>query len=292
MSPEDTTSSSRAVSGAALVLVGATLIQWSAAVVQPVFHAIGPSASSAWRFFLGAVVLVAFTRPRLRAWTRRQWMGALALGFSIAFMNMCFYQAIARIPLGGAVAIEYLGPFLVAALAKRSLRHFTFVLLAGLGVVALARPGGGLTLAGSLFAAGSGVGWAAYAYAAHRVGETTKGFGGLAVSMSIASVLTLPWSLGSAATLTSHPYLFTRILIVAVMATVLGFGAELMALRRLKPPVVSVLLALDPAVAFTIGGLLLSQAVTRWDVVGLVCVVIAGVGVTFDASRGEIGVAR
>jgi inner membrane transporter RhtA len=219
-------------------------------------------------------------------------MGALALGFSIAFMSMCFYQAIARIPLGGAVAIEYLGPFLVAALAKRSLRHFTFVLLAGLGVVALARPGGGLTLAGSLFAAGSGVGWAAYAYAAHRVGETTKGFGGLAVSMSIASVLTLPWSLGSAATLTSHPYLFTRILIVALMATVLGFGAELMALRRLKPPVVSVLLALDPAVAFTIGGLLLSQAVTRWDVVGLVCVVIAGVGVTFDASRGEIGVAR
>jgi inner membrane transporter RhtA len=147
-------------------------------------------------------------------------------------------------------------------------------------------------LAGSLFAAGSGVGWAAYAYAAHRVGETTKGFGGLAVSMSIASVLTLPWSLGSVATLTSHPYLFTRILIVAVMATVLGFGAELLALRRLKPPVVSVLLALDPAVAFTIGGLLLSQAVTRWDVVGLVCVVIAGVGVTFDASRGEIGVAR
>jgi len=292
LSNPSTTTSNRAVSGAALVLLGATLIQWSAAVVQPVFRSIGPSASSAWRFLLGAIVLVAFTRPRVRRWQRRQWMGALSLGVSIAFMNMCFYQAIARIPLGGAVAIEYLGPFLVAALAKRTFRHLSFVLLAGLGVVALARPGGGLTLVGSLFAAGSGVGWAAYAYAAHRVGETTKGFGGLAVSMSIASVLTLPFSLGSAVALTSHPYLFTRILIVAVMATVLGFGAELMALRRLKPPVVSVLLALDPAVAFAIGGLLLSQSVTQWDVVGLICVVVAGVGVTLDASRGEMGLAR
>ncbi len=93
-------------------------------------------------------------------------------------MNLCFYQALARIPLGGAVAIEYLGPFMVAALGKRSWRHFALVVLAGLGVLALARPGGGLTSIGTLFAVGSGVGWAAYAFASHRVGGMHDGLPG------------------------------------------------------------------------------------------------------------------
>ena len=271
------------------MILGATLIQWSAAVVMPVFHVIGPSASSAWRLLLGAVVLLAFTRPPLLSWTRPQWVAALALGVSVAFMNQCFYQAIARIPLGGAVAIEYLGPLLVAAFSKRSWRHLSLVLLAGAGVVALARPGDGLTVVGVLFAAGSGLGWAAYAFASHRVGRSTTGFGGLAVSMGVAALLTLPLSLGATRSLVHDPAIFGRVLIVAVMAIVLGFGAELQALRRLTPSVVSVLLALDPAVAFVIGWLLLHQAVTGWDLVGLTCVVVAGVGVTYDVV-GDLGV--
>lgn len=282
----------RALSGAGFVLLGAVVIQWSAAVVTPLFRVIGPSASSAWRFLLGAAVLLFLTRPPLRTWTRAQWTAAAALGLSTALMNQCFYQAIDRIPLGGAVAIEYLGPFLVAALTRRSRRHYVFVVLAGLGVVALTRPGGGLTLVGILFAAGSGVGWAAYAFSAHRVGGTTPGFGGLAVAMAISSLVTLPWALGSAPTLLTHPSLLTRMVLVALMATVVGFGAELQALRRLRPAVVSVLLALDPAVAFAIGWLLLAQSVTGWDAVGLGCVMVAGAGVTYDAAREEREVAR
>ncbi len=285
MSPEVTRR--RALAGAGFVLLGAALIQWSAALVKPVFVAVGPSAASAWRFALGAVVLVVLTRPRLRQWNRTQWLGVAALGTSTAFMNLCFYQALARIPLGGAVAIEYLGPFMVAALGKRSWRHLALVGLAGLGVLALARPGGGLTLVGTLFAVGSGVGWAAYAFASHRVGGVTTGFQGLAMSMSIATVLTLPFSIGSAHVILSHPFLLGRISIVAMMATVLGFGAELQALRRLRPSIVSVLLALDPAVAFAFGWMLLHQAITLWDAVGLVCVVAAGVGVTYDAAQAE-----
>lgn len=279
----------QALAGTGFLLLGAVLIQWSAALVTPIFREIGPSASSAWRFLLGALVLLAFTRPRLLTWTRDQWLGALALGLSVAFMNQCFYQAIARVPLGGAVAIEYLGPLLVAAFSKRSWRHLSLVLLAGLGVVALARPGGGLTVVGVLFAAGSGLGWAAYAFASHRVGGSTKGFGGLAVSMGVAALVTLPFSLGQSRAVVHDPAIFARLLVVAVMAIVLGFGAELQALRRLTPAVVSVLLTLDPAVAFVVGWLLLGQSVTGWDLVGLACVGVAGVGVTYDAV-GELGV--
>ena len=274
------------------MLLGATLMPWSAAVVTPVFSVIGPSATSAWRFLLGAVVLMVVTRPRLRSWTRRQWLGALFLGVSVAFMNQCFYQSIARIPLGGAVAIEYLGPFLVAALGKRTPRHLAFVVLAALGVMALARPGGGLTMVGMLLAGGSGAGWAAYAFASHRVGGATTGFGGLAVAMSIATVLTFPLSLDASHVVLAHPYLVGRILVVAVMSIVLGFAAEMQALRRIKPSIASVLFALNPAVAFIIGWLLLRQVITPWDFVGMTCVVIAGVGVTYDAARGDLAAAR
>jgi inner membrane transporter RhtA len=273
--------------GAGFMVLGAGLIQWSAAIVTHVFGAIGPSAPSAWRFLLGAAVLMVFTRPRLGSWSRHQWTGAVALGASVAFMNLCFYQAIARIPLGAAVAIEYLGPFLVSALSKRSARHYAFVLLAGLGVLAIARPGGGLAMTGILYAAGSGLGWAAYVFAAHKVGGQAEGFGGLAVSMSIAALLSLPFALNSSAFVLSHHTVLVRLALVAVMSIVLGFGCEMQALRRLKPSTAGVLFALDPAVAFIIGLLILSQTIHPWDLVGMCCVVVAGAGVTIDAANAE-----
>lgn len=272
------------------MLLGAVSLQWTAAIVIPAFHVIGPSATSAWRFLLGALVLLALTRPSVRHWTKRQWMGALALGATVAVMNQCFYQAISRIHLGSAVAIEYLGPFCVAAFGKRSPRHLALVALAGIGVVALTRPGDGLNVVGVLFAAGAALGWATYIFASRRVGGTTSGFGGLAVSMSIAAVLTLPLSLGSTARLVDDPELLLRLFIVAVVAIVLGFGAELQGLRRLKPSIAGVLLSGETAVAFVLGWLLLHQAIRLWDILGLSCVVLAGAGVTLDStvSEGEL----
>lgn len=270
------------------MLLGATAIQWSAALVKPAFKVIGPAASSSWRFFFGAVILLVLTRPHVRQWKARQWWGAIILGATVALMNQSFYQAIARIPLGAAVAIEYMGPFLVAALAKRSLRHFAFVALAALGVLALCRPGGGITFYGALFAGVAGASWATYTFASHRVGGDTQGFGGLAVAMAVAAILTLPFGVGEAHVVWSHPSLLARLVLVGLMATVLGFGFEMQALRHLKPSIVSVLLALDPAVAFVIGVLLLDQRVSAWDLVGLVCVVAAGIGVTYDSAKEDL----
>ncbi len=277
----------RTVAGVAFVLAGATTIQWSAAIVTPGLGAIGPSAATAWRYLFGAVVLVAMTRPRLRGWTRSQWWGAAALGASTAVMSFCFYQAIARIALGSAVAIEYLGPFLVAALGRRTPRHLALVAVAALGVVALARTGGGVTLTGGLFALGSGAGWAGYAFASHRVGRTTEGFQGLAVAMALSALLTFPFAIASFSRLFGHAELAGRMALVGLMSIVLGFALEMQALRRIRPAVVSVVIALDPAVAFVIGWALLGQAITTWDLVGLACVVAAGIGVTYDAASSD-----
>lgn len=281
----------QALAGGGFIIVGAIFIQWSVAIVSPVFHLVGASAASAWRFDFGALVLVVIARPRVRAWSRRQWGGVVVLGVATAFMNQCFYQSIARIPLGTAVAIEYLGPFLVAALGKRTLRHFAFLILGAVGVVFLTRPGGGINLVGMLFAGGSGLGWAIYALASHRVGGATKGFSGLAVAMSISGLVTLPFAIGSAPALFTSASSVARIATTAVMAIVVGFGAEMQALRRVKPSIVSVLLALDPAVAFAVGFFLLGQRITAFDAVGLVCVVAAGLGVTTDVVESDVGLA-
>jgi inner membrane transporter RhtA len=110
--------------------------------------------------------------------------------------------------------------------------------------------------------------------------------------MGVAALLTLPFGLGAAHVVVGHPYLLGRLLLVGVMATVLGYGFEMQALRNLEPSIVSVLWALEPAVAFLLGWILLHQMVTVWDLAGLVCVVIAGIGVTYDAANEDLNCRR
>ena len=253
-----------------MIILGATSIQWSAAIVQPAFAPLGPVATSAWRFLLGAVILLLATRPSLGAWRRAQWRAAIILGVTVAFMNVCFYQAIARIPLGSAVTIEFLGPLCVAVFGRRSARHVAFAGLAALGVVLLAHPGGGVTLVGGLFALGSGLGWGGYVFAAARVGGATSGFGGLAVSMGVSALVTLPWALAQAPDVIQHPALGARLSLVALMSIVLGFAAELQALRRLSPAAAGVLMSLDPAIALIIGAAVLHERTTPWTILGSV----------------------
>ena len=269
-----------------MILLGATLIQVSASIVMPLIKQIGGAAASGWRFLLGAVVLLLVFRPRVRTWSRDRWVGAVLFGLAAAVMNQAFFQAIDRLNLGTAVAIEYLGPFLVAALGRKSWRHGLFVLLAALGVMALTRPFGvAPSITGILFAALAGAGWAGYAFASHRVGGDSAGFDGLTVSMCFGAVFTLPMTISSVPVMTAHPSMLLRMLVVAVMATALGFGAEMQALRILPPVLASVLLALDPAVALVVGLVGLHQRVVLWDALGILLVVLAGIGVTMDAAE-------
>ncbi len=274
------------------MLLGASIMQWSAAIATALFAVMAPSATSAWRLLLGAVMLVAFVRPDVRGWSRHQWLWSVVLGLSITVMNQGFYQAIARIPLGAAVAIEYLGPFLLAAFGRRSARHLAFVALAGAGVLAIARPGGGLNFWGVVFAASAALGWGVYVLAAHHVGAQATGFAGLAVAMVVSAVLTLPLSLGSSVYVFSHPASLVRLSIVALMAIVLGYAFELQGLRRIRPAVAGVISAFDPAMAFAIGFVLLSQHISVLDALGMAGVVIAGAGVTYDAASADAVVAQ
>lgn len=269
--------------GAALVLGGAISIQSAAAIAVGVFHPIGAAAASGFRFALGAIVLVVVVRPRLRGRTKEGWLGIGAFGLAAACMNLCFFQALARLPLGTAVSIEFLGPFALAVVAGSGRRHAVYAFGGLAGVVLLARPGGGATLLGVLFAAGAAVGWAGYTLASKRLGSVTEGVGGLGLALCVAAVLTLPFSVPAIHELTWS--LLGRLSAMSVLGVVVGFALELLALRRLEAAHVAVLLSLNPAVAFAVGWLALGQHVRLTALLGGLLVVAAGIGVTSDARR-------
>jgi inner membrane transporter RhtA len=269
--------------GAGCVLAGATSIQSSAAIALPAFAVIGAAASSGLRFLLGATILLLVARPSVRGFDRAAWGGVVAVGVAVAAMNVCFFQAVARLPLGTAVSIEFLGPFTLAVVAGSGRRHALYAAVGLLGVVLLARPGGGMTLLGATFALLAAAGWAGYTLASKRLGALTRGVDGLALALGVAAVLTFPLTVGAFPSLTWS--LLVRLAAVALLGVVVGFALELAALRRLSSAQVAVLFSLNPAVAFAVGWLVLGQHVGVAALCGGLCVVAASIGVTSDARR-------
>lgn len=279
-----TTRSGRdATVGGGCVLAAATSIQTSAAVGLPAFAVIGAAAASGFRFLLGAVLLVVAVRPSVRGRGREGWLGVVAFGVAAAAMNLCFFQAVARLPLGTAVSIEFLGPFALAVVAGTGRRHALFAALGLAGVVCLARPGGGVTLVGALFALGAAVGWASYVLASRRLGSVTSGVDGLALALCVSAVLLFGFAAPVLHELTWS--LLARLATMALLGVVVGFALELAALRRMDAATVAVLFSLNPAIAFVVGWLGLRQHVGATVLVGGLLVVAASIGVTADARR-------
>jgi inner membrane transporter RhtA len=154
------------------------------------------------------------------------------------------------------------------------------------GVVLLARPGGGVTLLGATFALLAAAGWASYTLASKRLGSLTRGVDGLALAICVAAVLVFPLTVPAYASLTWP--LVGRLATVALLGVVVGFALELAALRRLGAAQVAVLFSLNPAVAFAVGWLVLGQHVSVAALCGGLCVVAASIGVTSDARRGAV----
>jgi inner membrane transporter RhtA len=269
--------------GAACVLAAATSIQSSAAIGLPAFAVIGAAATSGFRFLFGATILLLVVRPSPRQVDRTAWLGVIAFGVAAAAMNVCFFQAVARMPLGTAVSIEFLGPFTIAVVAGSGRRHVLYAAIGLLGVVLLARPGGGVTLLGAAFALLAAAGWASYTLASQRLGSLTRGVDGLAFALGVAAVLVFPLTVPAYSSLTWS--LAGRLAAMALLGVVVGFALELAALRRLGAAHVAVLFSLNPAVAFAVGWLVLGQHVSVVALLGGLCVVAASIGVTSDVRR-------
>lgn len=269
-----------------LVALGAISVQWGAALATGLFARIGPAGAVALRLVLGAAVLVAATRADPRRLRRTDLAAVAAFGVALAAMNLSFYEAIDRIPLGVAVTVEFVGPLAVALAGSRRLLDAVWALLAGAGVLLLgAAPGGHLDEAGVALALLAGGCWAGYILLSREVGRRVEGVGGLALAMVVAAVAITPAGVVAGGGHLLEPAVLERGLAVALLSSVVPYSLELIALRRVSPRAFGILLSIDPALAAAAGLVVLGQHLRGGEVVAVVLVVAANAGSALASSR-------
>lgn len=261
-----------------LVVASIWSVQSGAAIAKDLFDLVPPTAMVWMRLATSAIIFALVVRPRLRGRTRADWQVALAFGVALATMNWAIYQSFARIPLGVAVTIEFLGPLTVAVVGSRRPRDLVWVALAGTGVLLLGFTRSNLTLAGVAFALLAGAGWAAYILLSAQTGQRWSGISGLAIASVVGAVALAPPAILEAGTTLLQPRVLLLGVAVGLLSSVIPYSLELTALRRMPPRVFSILMSLEPAAAALAAMILLAEFLSWSQWLALVCVVAASVG--------------
>lgn len=242
---------------AVLCILGSCLfLQLGAALATQLFPHAGTWATSSLRVLIAGVILLAVSRPAMWRWTPEQWGCALVLGVSLGAMNGFFYAGISRIPLGAAVTIEFLGPLLLAAVLSRSVRDGISVLLALTGMVLL--------------------GVDSYS------GEPLDRVG---VALTVGGLATLPFGFRGVLVIAADPHLMLVAVGTSVMASLIPATLELIAMRRLRPQVFSILISFEPAFAALIGWIVLHQDPSALKLAAIALVISASVNQTLAGRR-------
>ena len=274
-----------------LLLLAIVSIQLGAALATNLFPILGAEGTVAIRIILSALLLGLAARGRVRRFATlfvRDWGLLLAYGLCIAAMNFFFYKAISLIPLGAAVAIEFVGPLGVAAWASHRPVHFACVGLAALGILLLTPlTGVDLDTLGILCALMAGAGWAGFIFLSRRVSLRVSGRDGLAIGMSVAALSMIPFALPVVPDLISNPMLLLAGFGVALLSTSLPFSFEFEALKQLSNRAYGVIVSVEPVVAAMIGALLLGERLGMQGMVAIACVVVAAIGVTVTDGREQ-----
>jgi inner membrane transporter RhtA len=271
-------SESRAVAPL-LVIGGVVSVQLGAAAATTLFDEVGPTGTVFLRLLFAALALIVVWRPDPRRAEPRALALAAAFGVTLAAMNLCFYLALDRIPLGIAVTLEFVGPLAVGLLGSRRPRDLAWVALAAAGIVLLTGPEGSAEAAGIALALAAGGFWALYILLSARIGRAFSGGDGLALAMAFSAALMV----GPGIAAGGEELLDARVIAigaaVALLSSALPYSLELEALRRLRVGVFGVLMSLEPAIAALVGLVALSQGLAPAEVAGIVCVVAASAGV-------------
>ncbi len=282
-----TTKTGRSATQAATLMAIASMscVQIGLAASTHLFNTVGPAGAAWLRLGWAGILMLAIVRPRLRTFSPTAIRTAIALGVVTAGVTLLFMAAVARLPLGTASALEFLGPLGVAVARSGGRRALAWPALAAVGVVLMTEPWQGrVDLIGVCFALGAAGCWAAYILLTQRVGDELSGIQGLAISMPVA---------GLVATLVAAPFVAGALtwqivlagLGLAILLPVIPFILELMALRHLTTSAFGTLMSLEPALALLVGLLLLHQVPTLLPVVGIGFVVLAGIGAQRTGGR-------
>jgi inner membrane transporter RhtA len=274
------------------VLLSIVSVQGGAAIAKGLFPLLGAASTASLRIGLSAVVLLLVVRPRLSKLTPAQWRAVVPYGLALGLMNFLFYCALARVPLGLAVTLEFVGPLGLALVGSRRWVDVVWVVLAAAGIALIAPWGGrGVDLLGLVLSLAAGGCWVLYIILGQRTAAVLPGQQAVAIGMLFATLPVLPFGVASGSLLLLTPHLLLLGLLLAVFSSVLPFSLEMQALRSLPTRTFSILMSLEPVAAALSGWLLLNERLTfgQWLAVG--AIVVASAGATLTTSKPAPAVA-
>jgi len=268
------------------VLFAIISVQSGAAIAKTLFPEIGAAATASLRIGISAILLLAVYRPNLFKITPSQWKIVIPYGLSLGAMNLIFYLAIERIPIGLAVTLEFIGPLLVAIWGSKRLIDFLWILLAAAGIILIAPwTNNGIDLVGVFFALLAGSLWATYIVLGGKISKIMKGGEAVATGMLFASLLILPFGIMGNGIHNITPTFFYLGIALALLSSAIPFTLEMKALGQLPSRTFSILMSLEPAAASICALIFLQEYLTYNEILAVVFVVIASVGSTITSKK-------
>jgi inner membrane transporter RhtA len=291
-----------AVPPSVLVCTGIVSVQLGAGLAARLFSQVSPAGVTGLRLWSAAIILTVLGGRALASSVRRTiadraWRDAavvLTFGLVLGLMNYSIYQSFARIPLGIAVTIEFLGPLAVAVASSRRRLDLLWVALAGLGVALLTHagtgvaataykqeggvPGLGLEATGVVFGLIAAASWAAYILLSRSTGRRYSGSSGLGIAMVVGAIVVTGPALAAGGPAMAHPRVIATGAAIGLLSSVIPYRLELEALRRIPARVFGIWMSLEPAVAALIGLLLLGQSLSALQWLAICCVIVACAG--------------
>ncbi len=269
----------RGVSPVLLVVVAIVSVQVGSSVAKDLFEHAAPVAVSWLRLVSAAVILGVVARPRVRGRAASEWVWVIAYGLAMALMNVSFYLAIERIPIGMAVTLEFLGPLGVAVAGSRRARDLLWVALAAAGVALLGFTPGDLDPIGVALALTAGALWAGYILLAGPTGRRWSGVTGVTVACWTGALALTPAVLWLGVLPGAEPVVWAQGFAIGLLASVVPYGLEMVALRRILPSVFGILMSLEPAAAALAALVMLGEELRVVEVAAMACVIVASIGV-------------
>ncbi len=267
-------------------LLSMVSVQSGSSVAKRLFPALGAGTTSSLRLGLSAIILFVINRPNLISLSPKQWARCLSYGFCMAGMNILFYFAIQRIPIGLGVTVEFLGPLLLALFFSKRLVDLLWFFFAAVGITLIVPwNNSDVDLLGLFLAFMAGVFWAGYILFGGQVTQDMPARSAVTIATGFAALIALPFGLLSGGFSVLNGKLFSLALCVALLSSAIPFTLDLIALKKLPTKTFSILTSLQPAFGALSGLFFLNEMLTLNQWFSILCVIIASVGATF--TRGK-----
>lgn len=268
------------------VLLAIISVQCGAAIAKTLFPAIGAAGTASIRIGVSALILLLAYRPNLKAITPAQWKVVIPYGLSLGAMNLIFYFAIERIPIGLAVTLEFIGPLLLAIIGSKRIIDYCWVILAAIGILLIAPwTNERLDTLGVIFALIAGALWACYIVFGGKISKIMSEGTAVSTGMLLAALLVLPFGIFENGLANLTPRLFGMGVALALLSSAIPFTLEMKALGQLPPRTFSILMSLEPAAASICAFIFLQENLNLYEILAVVCVVIASAGSTLTSKR-------